>query len=359
MFVAQALDVQPGQTVLDLCASPGGKATQILNALRGNGLLVANEVTSSRIKPLVFNLERFGAGNFMVTSASAEQLAKQLPGLFDRILIDAPCSGEGLFRKDPGTRLTWEPSHPEGCAKRQKDLLHWGAQMLRPGGKIVYSTCTFAEEENEWLIGSFLSDNPGFSAELPIFSEQFGLIATDPAAVKLLPHKLKGEGHFCAILRKKGNGECSLSEQWTLPRVPAEARSLWRSFANEHCAHLESSDRLFVWDDSLYLAPSHVPALKNIRFSRIGLKLGRVTAKDFFLDHALALSLEKIDLPRADFAPDDTRLKSYLRGEAIPVQHRDRGWTLVCCSGFPLGLGKISDGMLKNHLPKGLRVLKQ
>jgi NOL1/NOP2/sun family putative RNA methylase len=357
MYVAEALDVHPGHHVLDLCASPGGKSTQITAKLRGRGFLLANEVVPSRANTLVFNIERFGARNFVVTSASAEQLAQQLPAHFDRILIDAPCSGEGLFRKDPSTRLHWDEGHPAGCARRQRELIQWGAKMLKPEGLLVYSTCTFAEEENEWLIHSFLRDNPEFSAVVPALPGEHGLVITDPPAVKLLPHRLQGEGHFCAVLRKESTEPPARTPHWIPPAFPREAAQVWQSFARDHCPQLEHDQSLYMLGDSLFLASEGVPVLRGIRTPRMGLKLGRVSGKHLIPDHALALSLEELVTPRADYHPEDRHLRQYLRGETIPCT-LGKGWTLVCCQGHPLGWGKSSDNMLKNHLPKGLRELR-
>lgn len=380
MAVAEALDVQPGQLVLDLAAAPGGKATQLAGLLRGRGTLVANEIVPARIKPLGENLERFGVTNAIVLNEEPARLAERLGPVFDRVLLDAPCSGEGMFRKAPAARDEWSVEHVAGCALRQSKILDSAARLVRPGGLLLYSTCTFAPEENEEQIARFLdvhpdwrlepiAPRPGFSPGLPGMT----------GAVRLWPHHAPGEGHFLALLRKirkdvefSGKSARGLSRfQPTYGpsagfRVPRDAKrpvqsarsanpaSAWADFA---AATLQTDrfppDRLLARDDRLYLRPDHDLDLDGLKVIRPGLPLGEAKPGRFEPSHALALALRANEARNvAHLDPAQTAV--YLAGEPIAVPG-EPGWTVVTTGGWPLGWAKRDRGLLKNHYPKGLR----
>lgn len=350
MYTVEALGVLPGHKVLDLCAAPGGKSTQVLAKLKSQGILIANEINPARAKTLAFNLERFGAYNFVVTNSDSATLAGLLTGYFDRIIVDAPCSGEGMFRKEPETRGAWQAGHPAGCALRQKEILSHAIAMLRPGGIMVYSTCTFAEEENEWQIARLLSDYPELEAVLPPAYPGVEILSTPPSA-RLLPHLLAGEGHYCAVLRKIG-GEAFAQGRDFVPKTPqTDALRAWQSFADG----VQPTGALHMWEDNLFLMPQ-IPALTGVRIERTGLKLGSIVKGRFEPDHALALSLLSLPLPRLNFAADSAEITAYLQGHVLDCDLSLKGWMLVCCEGYPVGLGKASNGQVKNHFPKGLRL---
>lgn len=350
MYTVEALDVHPGQRVLDLCAAPGGKSTQILAKLQGDGLLVANEINSARARTLAFNLEKFGAHNYMVTNTSADKLAVQLPGYFDRIVVDAPCSGEGMFRKDPDSRENWEPNHPTGCAERQSEILAAAIAMLKVGGILAYSTCTFAEEENEWQVEQLLR---AYTELEPLLPPAFpGIdISYSPPCARLLPYLLRGEGHFCALLRKRAGDVAPLPNMFRPINPTTEALLAWQAFAPTASQY----NTLHQWGDYLYLVPQ-VPVLTGIRIERIGLKLGAVIKSRFEPDHTLALAWPALDLPRINLSQSSPELQSYLHGHVLGCEGELKGWVLVCVEGHALGFGKASLGQVKNHFPKGLRL---
>ena len=220
MAPVAALDPRPGERVLDLCAAPGGKSGQIAARLNGRGFLLSNEIEFSRARILLGNLERLGVTNAFVTSAPAEALARVLPAFFDRVLVDAPCSGEGMFRRDPEAASQWNPDAPAGCAARQTAILNDAARMVRPGGKLVYSTCTFNRLENEGTVREFLRAHPDFE---PDAFELPGVGASQDGCLRLWPHRIEGEGHFLARFTRKGEETCARNV--SLPEVRASVES--------------------------------------------------------------------------------------------------------------------------------------
>lgn len=350
MYTVEALGIIPGDRVLDLCAAPGGKSTQAIAKLRGKGLLIANEISSTRASILAHNLESFGGENSIVTNTSADMLATRLAEYFDKVIVDAPCSGEGMFRKEPETRLHWEQGHPGGCAKRQDEIMEHAIDMLKIGGTLAYSTCTFAEEENEWLLRRVLSRHPELTPLTPLACPGIAL-GTEPPSARLLPHRLRGEGHFCAVLRKEGRTTSSSSTlpfQHTPP--PQDALQALKDFLGG-----KTPERVHMSGDSLSALPEHLPDLRGVRVIRAGLKLGEYKGKHFQPDHALAIAASPPPLPRLNLMSDSPALAAYLRGEVIHDAPMPKGWVLVCCEGYPVGFGKVSDRQVKNHLPKGLR----
>lgn len=361
MAIAPALAPSPGERVLDLCAAPGGKTSHLAAYMQGKGILVTNEFSASRAKVLAENVERLGLRNTIVLNETPQKLASVFAGWFDRILVDAPCSGEGMFRKDPQTCDEWSPENVAYCAFRQLDILEEAAKMLRPGGKLVYSTCTFAPEENESLLDNFLNRHPDFNllpfpnAELFSPGEpQWGNGRDElKLSVRLWPHRLQGEGHFSALLQKSDGPESRPSRLQT--KVPADATSLLQSFVRENLIEFELEGQWLLQGDHLYLLPSDLPNIKSLRWVRPGLHVGELKKKRLEPSHTLAMTLHASDAVRhVSFPADDPAIHRYLRGESLPSDAPD-GWTLVCVDQYALGWGKTVQNTLKNHYPKGLR----
>ena len=337
------LDPQPGERICDLCAAPGGKSTQIAGRLQGQGLLICNEINPKRAKILSRNIERLGIANALVTNEHPATLEKRFPGFFDRVLIDAPCSGEGMFRKEEAAVTDWSQETVEMCAARQKEILHSGAQMVRPGGRLVYSTCTFAPEENEQAIAVFLEDHPDF---YPEFVDAPWFAAGENGSFRLWPHLLRGEGHFAAVLRRHGDAQ--------VPDVSVKAEKApkeWLDFARELGIELPPG-RPVLFGQSLYWAPPDLPELSRLKVLRPGLELGEVKKGRFEPAHALALWLSECK-NQVSFPAQNKEIEAYMHGDVIPCDRR--GWCLVCADSYPLGWGKGDGNILKNHYPKGLR----
>ena len=343
MSAVALLDPQPGETVCDLCAAPGGKSTQIAGRMGGEGLLLCNEYSPARAKILARNIERMAVANAIVTNEKTGSLAKRLPGFFDRVLVDAPCSGEGMFRKEEAAVTDWSQETVEMCAARQAEILDNAAKLLKPGGRLVYSTCTFAPEEDEEAVFAFLARHPEFAPEAvdaPWFTPG------PQATYRMWPHKLLGEGHFGAVLRKLEGEETEIPLEKGRP-LPKP----WLSFAKEAGVNLPEGIGL-CFGDRLYLAPLGTPALPGLRVLRAGLELG--TLKKDRIDPAHALALWGKDFAQSvDFAADGPEIRAYLHGEVLPG--KTKGWCLVTVDGYSIGWGKGDGAQLKNHYPKGLR----
>ena len=342
MSAVALLEPRPGERICDLCAAPGGKTTQIAGRMAGEGFLLCNEINPKRAKILSRNMERMGVANALVTNEHPQRLAERFVGFFDRVLIDAPCSGEGMFRKEEAAVTDWSPETVEMCAHRQGEILRSGAAMVRPGGRLVYSTCTFAPRENEEAIERFLQDHPEFSLEAvdaPWFEG-------DSGTYRMWPHKLLGEGHFAAVLRKSGGreDEVRLAESCKLPKE-------WLDFAKQMSICLPTGKAL-QFGQSLYWAPEDMPDLRGLKVLRPGLELGEVKKGRFEPAHALALWLKPDDRSH-DLTADSPEVKAYMHGETIPTD--GTGWCLVSVDGYSLGWGKGDGKILKNHYPKGLR----
>ena len=346
MAAAAALHPAPGERVLDLCAAPGGKSTQLGAFLHGQGTLVCNEPVPGRAQILSRNIERMGIANAVVVSALPEELSPRWPEWFDKILVDAPCSGEGMFRRHPETRQEWHAGSPAGCAQRQIHILNHAAKMLRPGGKMAYSTCTFNALENEGVIQEFLRDHPEFSLlpfSLPGIGECRGMM-------RLWPHLIRGEGHFVALLQKE-DGALSwknAGKPAPLPQPDKQQAALAADFLKEHFSAPPLANGLF--GQHLVQAPE-CPPLQGVKVLRLGLQLGEVKGKIFTPDHALALALPCLHTLQAD----EQQARAYQNGQVLPCPEEKRGWLTPVFQGLPLGWGKASQGQLKNHYPKGLR----
>lgn len=415
MTPASILPAEPGERVLDLCAAPGGKATALGAKLRGSGLLVANDISASRAKALLKNLEVFGIANSFVTNAVPEHLAEQFEGFFDKILVDAPCSGEGMFRKDLANARVWSLKKVEECAKTQHDILRSAVTMLRPSGLLLYSTCTFSAEENEQSIAAILDEYPEMELlEVPWY-EGFAHGRPDLAdgreeltrCVRIFPHRMNGEGHFLALLRKKGP-EGSIREtscdspKTELRSVSCAAQTESRSISDRknsgktggkrdrdvdkfekkrsgggkkmELSEAEAVDeflkdvtavyersRIEIRGGQVYYTQNRLPVSRKIPFLRNGLYMGEVRKGRFEPSQSLAMALRGSEYASViDLDQQDERVKRYLSGETIDTDDlnpkRDKGWQLVCVNGYPLGWGKLVNGTLKNKYHSGWRM---
>jgi NOL1/NOP2/sun family putative RNA methylase len=363
MFVAEQLDPKGTEKVLDLCAAPGGKTTQLAGLMNNEGLLLANEIHLKRAKALSENIERLGITNTVVTNETPEKLAERFPGYFDKILVDAPCSGEGMFRKDEEAIEFWSEQHVEACAIQQRKILDSAYKMLKEGGILVYSTCTFSPEENEQTIEHFIEKFPDM--ELVDIQKPSGVDDGNPSwtksknneltkAARLWPHHLKGEGHFVAKLRKNGNGNPAHVKP-AVSNVTKNQVTDYFKFVKESLSRTPY-ENLYLYHQQLYSLPEDCFDLKGLKVVRAGLHLGELKKNRFEPNHALALAL-KIDEAVHTFSltSENNSWLRYVKGETFS-SGGDRGWMLVTIDGYPLGWGKEAKGTLKNFYPKGLRI---
>ena len=387
MTPADRLPIEPEDKVLDVCAAPGGKATELGARLNGTGVLAANDLSNSRAKGLLKNIELMGIGNVLVLSEEPGKLIPYFTEYFDKILIDAPCSGEGMFRKDRKMIRAWEEHGPDYFAKIQKSIITQAAQMLKPGGMILYSTCTFSPEENEQTIEYLLEQYPdfdvceiegyeGFACGMPevTASKDKRLSRT----VRIFPHRMKGEGHFLALLKKQSDDtpDTFTDSQDGHPAAKHDRKSAVRgniktgtgrkTLPEELTDFLADVRREFdpgrfdIRADKVYYMPEGLPALNGIRFLRTGLFLGELQKKRFEPSQAFAMNLKKEEYPRIIVLPvSDERVIKYLKGETLDVEDivspKEKGWYLVCVDGYPLGFGKLAGQILKNKYLPGWR----
>ena len=379
MTPASRLKVQPGERVLDLCAAPGGKATELGAALQGEGLLVANDINTARARALLRNLELFGISNSFVTNEPPHVLAERFPEFSHKIMVDAPCSGEGMFRKNPAVVDSWQEKGPEYFSKLQREIIVQAADMLLPGGMMFYSTCTFSPLENEKTITHLLKERPdmevipmedyeGFAEGLTsyrgeVFDESCKLCR------RIWPHKMSGEGHFMALLHKK-NGT-----QQQVQQTVSQSSIWWekckglnkeqKAAAEDFFSHVNiayDEKRIDVRGDNLYYLPAPKYDGRGLHFLRNGLFMGEFKKKRFEPSQPFALALHAQDFDQVlDFPADDERLSRYLRGETLDVsdliagEKKRKGWQLVMVAGHPLGFGKLVNNNLKNKYPAGWR----
>ena len=372
MAVAEALAPRPGELVLDLAAAPGGKATHLAGLMGDAGLLIANEVETSRTRALAENLERWGVRQAVITNDDPRRLAERWGPVFDRVLVDAPCSGEGMFRKSPAALAQWSERLVEGCSLRQRRLLDTAAELVRLGGWLAYSTCTFAPEENEAVIADFLTRHadfelvplalPGAAPARPDWLPE-GPARPDLAyAARLWPHQVAGEGHFVALLRRH-DGPKAPPPLARVKDAPRPVRAAWRAFAAETLGADPVEDAVLTTRGAhVYALPTTPLDLERVKAVRVGLWLGTLERDRFEPSHSLALALrppelegwEGLEARSLDFAPDDERLRRYLQGHPLD-EPGEPGWTLVAVSGYPIGWGRRAQGVVKNFYPKGLR----
>lgn len=347
MAAVSALKIEKGSKVLDLCAAPGGKSTQAAAALAGTGLLVANEIIPSRAKILSENIERMGIKNAVVINESPEKLLGKYPEEFDYIILDAPCSGEGMFRKEPQAVTEWSLAHSETCAVRQKHIADCAVGMLKKGGRMVYSTCTFAPCENEDVAEYITKTYPEMkliSAEIKGTSNGFD---ENKLTKRIFPHKARGEGHFIAVFEKAGESEKENIAAKT-SKNPPEYEEFCKKFLRN-----TPQGEILKFGDRLYLMPTEFD-IDKIKVLRAGLELGEIRKGRFIPSHALALALDKEDfLYTVNFDADSDEIKRYMHGETLSGDVD--GWCVILADGYTLGWAKGSGGVLKNHYPKHLR----
>ena len=369
MTPASRLPVEPGDKVLDVCAAPGGKATELGARLGREGLLVANDLSSSRAKGLLKNIEVFGIGNVLVLSEEPGKLCDHFPEYFDKILIDAPCSGEGMFRKDKKMVKAWEEHGPEFFSNIQRGIILKAARMLKPGGMLLYSTCTFDARENEQVIGHLLAACPEFCV-MPMEGYEGFLEGrpelSDPVCrglketVRIFPHRMDGEGHYLALLKKKGTAGKPVPARERSGRGKEKLPEELKEFLEEVSVSFDSG-RMDIRGERVYYMPQELPDVRGIRFLRTGLLLGELKKKRFEPSQALAMYLKKEEYRKTiDFGAADERTLRYLKGETLEVSDlagkAEKGWYLVCVDSYPLGWGKLSKGTLKNKYLPGWRL---
>ena len=353
MLPAQVLPIEEGEYVLDTCAAPGGKSTELAAKLQNTGLLLSNDISTSRCQGLIKNLELSGSYNTWVCSEDLIDLSKRFVEAFDKILVDAPCSGEGMFRKEPHLISSWQKRDDTYYPPIQKEILSCAVDMLKPGGMIVYSTCTFSIKENEEVIQDALHRHSDLHLvsipKQPGFSSGIGM----EECVRLYPHKVKGEGHFVALLQKEGSASKKVfkKENSSLPEAFKEFLRM--------CSFDFSKGCFLIKNDKIIWSPQRLSEQKKWRLLRSGLICGEIKKNHFEPSQAFALALKKSQFKNTvDLSVDDPRVIKYLKGETIDIKDRDttsKGWILVCVDGFPLGFGKMDKGIIKNKYAKGWR----
>lgn len=345
---------RPGERVLDLAASPGGKSTHLSALMGDDGLLWANEIRTKRIPALRSNLERWGARNIVVSNEPPERLSDRLAGTFDAVLVDAPCSGEGMFRKEPSVALEWNAGGIPAYAERQRLILRFAARLVRPGGRLVYSTCTFNTEENEAVIADFLAGQPDFHPAAIVLP---GWTPAGPGGMRLWPHLAEGEGHFVARLDRTGGEETFPAPTRLSPPSASDLQTMQAFFTDFLPGWSDRLDpaRLDQRGEQITLLPADLPETAGLRVPQAGLWLGMARKGRFEPAHALAMASRASDFTlTVDLPAEDPTTAAFLRGETLRSEGPD-GWLGVCVDGHPLGWGKRVRGVIKNHLPAGLR----
>lgn len=378
MTPASLMDIKPGDRVLDLCAAPGGKSTEIGARLQGRGVLYSNDISASRAKALLKNIELFGIGNAMISCENPERLAEYYPEYFDHILVDAPCSGEGMFRKDSAILQAYKKRGPEYFAPIQDEILRAAARMLKPGGDIIYSTCTYSVLEDEGSVERFLYRHGDFTLEEISLKEGFEASKYFGECVRLFPHKLEGEGHFIAKLRKRGftGGRDSFSNTGNSYREREykekkhKSKAVKKNFSKtsktklpqdclDFLLHIDrewDEERFFQNREYIYYLPENTRAETSLHYLRTGLLLGRMKGERFEPSQALAmhLSSNEWDYPLL-LSLEDERVLRYLKGESLETEDEYKGYRLVCVDSYPLGFVKQDKHRCKNKYYPGWR----
>ncbi|MBO4485347.1 MAG: RsmB/NOP family class I SAM-dependent RNA methyltransferase [Lachnospiraceae bacterium] len=373
MTPADLLPVKPGDRVLDLCAAPGGKTTELGAKLQGEGILVSNDISHSRAKALLKNVELFGIENALVLSETPEHLSERFSGFFDKILVDAPCSGEGMFRKQPAIMKNWEQYGTSYYNALQKPILNEAYNMLAEGGMLLYSTCTFSPEEDEKTVQWFLKNHPDIRLIDAIPEgqweryESMGFVRgredyLDDSCpditktVRLYPHRLKGEGHFVALFQKEkdtATAAGSVYDRFAYKKLPQDIKDFLSHIRKDF-----EQDFFTESEGRYYRIPKEMPSVKGLRVLRTGLLLGEVSKGRFTPSQALAMTLsEKLYDNYISLPVDDPRIRAYLKCESPDMPETEDGWALVLCDGYPLGFGKTKGGRFKNHYLPGWRMM--
>lgn len=345
------LDVQPGDRVLDLCAAPGGKSAQIASCLRGTGLVWSNEVVKNRANILLSNFERMGIANGVISSCYPDVLCTKLAGYFDKVLVDAPCSGEGMFRKNNEAISEWSKEHVRACANRQLSILKSAAQCVKQGGVLVYSTCTFSYEENEGVIKQFLSEYPDFEPDS--IDESFGRDTEVDGARRITPIE-GGEGHFAARMRRKSENR-AYPEPYRLQPQNSKNADVYKMLDNI-CIQ-PPKGIIEIIKDRAFIIPDNLPDINGLGVIRAGIFAGEFKKNRIEPQHALFMSSKPENIRRVlNLGIDDVRITDFLKGLEIDC-NKENGYTAVAIDGIITGFGKCSDRRLKNKYPKGLRIL--
>ncbi len=386
MLPASVLPVEPGDQVLDLCAAPGGKATELASRLYGSGLLVANDVSASRARALLKNLTAWGASNICVTAETPQRLLESFGCFFDKILVDAPCSGEGMFRKDGNLMGFWEQKGPAEYAPLQKEILSCAVQMLKPGGMLVYSTCTFSEEEDEAVVADALARYPQMELLQPAMQEGFSGGTSLTRCIRLYPHRVRGEGHFLALMRKRpitseaGHSDAaSRTNAFSAHRgqkedaIPGQVMGFLSGITSAEFRKIAETYRYRqLKEQCLLLPPCPIP--EGLRYLRTGLLLGTLRSGRFESSQALAMILDSSGYPVVlNLSVSDGRVMRYLKGETLELSDEEalvlrtgsssvkssspaQPQVLVCADGYALGWGRLADCRLKNKYHPGWRI---
>ncbi len=377
MAAAETLAPRPGEKILDLAAAPGGKATHLAAIMNNVGLLVANEIHPKRVWDLAENLERCGVTNAIVVNETPQRLADHFGEYFDRVLLDAPCSGEGMFRKSEVSRREWKPELVRSCAIRQSIILEQAARMVKPGGRIAYTTCTYSPEENEGVIDGFLVQHPEFDLEIipnvpGYYPAQPEWISLSPdnrvnLAIRIWPHRTQGEGHFIALLLKRdSSGKYPsndltktglLSNRHTKVKSSGKAKSFLDDFCRANLTIAFDGSKLMINGSYIYQVLDDSPECTGLHVIHPGWWLGSINKGRFTPSHSLAMGI-KCDQARhlLTLTPGDQRLSAYFKGESLTNSGVD-GWVLVSVDGYPVGWGKRVQNVIKNFYPHGLRRL--
>lgn len=362
MAPAECIDIEPDWKILDMCAAPGGKSTQLKNKLSEKGVLVSNEIIPSRCKILTGNIERLGLKNAVTTCMDTKRLAKTFPDTFDMIMVDAPCSGEGMFRKEEIAIEEWSPENVKMCAERQRDILENAAIALKDGGYIVYATCTFSLEENEMTVDAFLSEHPEF--EIVPVKDNIKNNTSDGIrfdgckcenicfARRFYPHKSRGEGQFMAVLHNKNE---SCNPTYTKPVKKEKTDKVVTDFLKSVLTDYEEENVVVYNGNPVYFTPDF-EIKKGVAFS-CGVTIGEIRKNYLQPHHQFFMAMGKAFKRKIDLSPDSEELKKYLHGEEINVDC-ENGWAVVTVSGCAVGGAKVVSGIAKNHYPKGLRTKK-
>ncbi|MBE6798770.1 MAG: hypothetical protein E7525_03195 [Ruminococcaceae bacterium] len=360
--VVEALGVDEGDIVLDLCAAPGGKSTQAASKLNGAGLLVSNEFVSSRVKPLLSNIERMGIVNAVVLSLRPDIIAEKCPETFDKIIVDAPCSGEGMFRKESAAIENWSVENVKACADRQLKILESAAKMLKKGGKMVYSTCTYSAEENEGVIEKFLRSHNDFHLVKPLkdFGEPaFGKFAPSVENIEFARRIFNfngGEGHFVAVMQRDGDDDSVIL---TLEPDVYDNKSndlkIFAEFFKENF-YGDVPRNAISHNGFVYIIPADISKL-GLKPVSCGILAGVVKGNRFAPEHSMFNNMKYKPKSVLRLMSDGEKVQKFLHGEEIDCDSTLKGYVQVLCDGVPLGYGKASNGTLKNHYPKGLRTL--
>ncbi len=379
MLPAKLADVHPGEKVLDLCAAPGGKSTAAGAALCGDGILVSNDISRSRAKALLKNIENFGITNCVVTSDYPEKLSRYFPEYFDKVLVDAPCSGEGMFHKDPSMMAAWQRTGPDEYHKLQTEILKYSSRMVRPGGYLIYSTCTFSPQEDEGTVSWFLRSYPKFHVvNADADRDLNGCTHIDRGrpewgdgnpeladTLRMWPHHIEGEGHFAALLQKDTGDGADTAGVVNQPGGHTgeyhNERGLKPFFGfikEQGIRYMFDSGRLIVQNGRVLYIPCGLPDLTGINILRCGWLLGEIKKGRFEPSVSFAMGLKASDCSRVISYPcDSPDVVKYLKCETLEADPSfPAGWYLVCAGEYPLGWGKVSNGMLKNKYPAGWRL---